>query len=85
MLFAMLIQVSAIVNENGKSHEIGIVIVSILLFVSDIIFNYRFILKKESPKDDKYNLTVVANELEESQEKIAKDSQNISEFSGGKL
>lgn len=85
MLLAVLTQVSAIVNESGKSYEIGIIIMSVLLFVFDIIFNYRFILKKESLKEDKYNLTVVANELEKSQEKIAKDSQNISEFSGGKL
>jgi hypothetical protein len=82
LLLSVMLHLSFLSSQPQNSLKKPIIF-SCVIFVFDIVFNYKLILKKESQKEEtKYNKLVI--DLENSQEKM-KNSNDLPEFEGGKL
>ncbi|GGE34410.1 hypothetical protein [Streptococcus himalayensis] len=83
LLFAVILHLIFLGYQPGDPIILPI-IASTLLFILDIIFNYRLTIKKEMTKDDKYMLLEFTNDLEFDQETMKKNKDK-QKFDGGKL
>ena len=62
---------------------LSLIFASVILIL-DIIFNYKFTLKREKEKTEKYAMLDFLNDLEESQEEM-QNNKDATEFSRGKI
>lgn len=82
LLICSVILHLSFLNSQSQNSLVTPIIFSFIIFMFDILFNYKLILKKESQQEDtKYRLV---KELENDQEKMKK-SKDLIKFKGGKL
>lgn len=82
LLICSIILHLSFLNSQSQNSLVTPIIFSFIIFMFDILFNYKLILKKESQQEGtKYRLV---KELENDQEKMKK-SKNLIRFKGGKL
>lgn len=83
IIISVILYISFLSNPPAKDLVFPI-IVSVIVFILDCIFNYMVILKKEKMKDTKYNLLRFSEELQQDQKDMV-ENKTMDSFSGGKL
>lgn len=83
IIISVILYISFLSNSPAKD-LIFPIIVSVIVFLFDFIFNYMVILKKEKMKDTKYNLFRFSEELQQDQKDMV-ENKTMDSFSGGKL